>query len=217
MELRRKKIIAREFLILMGCIGMGFVFYGSTFLYNAYFDHKKSSIEKDRTQKQIEISDLRATFEKKQAKQSWFFDQEKQLFDLDFPRNTENIKVVWTYWENLEQHDSIPIYYDKIWNDKTRKLYGKIGFGNSKALSSFIRENMITKEDQEHLSKANQVGAEENALWSQYWRLNAHILSQEEQLQYTLRASLYLLFVAFPLRFLINAIRWSIRVVRQKE
>lgn len=216
MELRRKKIIAREFLILMGCIGIAALCYVGLLLWNWHYINRQTNIDKEIADKKSRVKELLGVFERKSANQHWFYDKLNERWDMG-PANSESIQRRWARWEQRATMDSIPILYEKLWPKGRKRWYSKIGFSNATDLGQFIRDNSISKEDKQDTLEAGNISLEILELQNESNSLYRKTIYPENVLPFTLNAFIISLIVSFPFRFLVKAIRWSIRVVRQKD
>src|SRR5438309_8152716 len=106
MRLETKKIIAREFLLLLAAIAIGAMFLLATIFYNTYYIHKVQKLDRviaDSTQ----IADsLSKQYDQKNKNQNWLFSKESDEYDVSNAEYNTKDKL-WQRLSYLASVDSI--------------------------------------------------------------------------------------------------------------
>jgi predicted negative regulator of RcsB-dependent stress response len=96
MKLNKKRIIAREFLILMVCALVFVLAYLGTLPYNYFVNSKIDNLENESQPIKDSIETLTKSFSDKIDKQKWFFDESEKL------NATGSYNTYFELWEGLE-------------------------------------------------------------------------------------------------------------------
>src|SRR5690606_39539828 len=90
MNIKTKKIFAKEFIFLVSIIGAGLITFLLIFLYNYYYeiqgDKKTELIWKNYSI----AAELKETFKSKIEKQEWYFKKSSEYFNLDNYNSTRS-------------------------------------------------------------------------------------------------------------------------------
>ena len=129
MNIQIKKVIAREFLILLSAVVLGIIVYNSIFPYNYYQNQQKNRLTKKLLADRVVCDSLVLQFNTKELNQKWLFNKNLEL------------SASYMLWEALDSLDIIPknTAYDlffqtysiseaqmKLWNNiHSKDLYTK--------------------------------------------------------------------------------------------
>ena len=228
MKLQIKKIIAREFLILLLSASIALVSYLVIYPYN-YFKQR----EVDKLSQQISlnksISDsLSKPLKTKTEKQLWFSDKYYKEYHLDDPYKTSkyydeygipimehnsNLRV-FERLKYLSQNDSIFL----LWKDKKdfEEFGGRFGFQTPKDFKVFIDDNIIT---QDNITKSNQSDTVDNKIKADLLErdnIKTKVVPSNTQMTLTYSIFLFAIIALFGLRYIFYGIKWSLRALKQK-
>jgi hypothetical protein len=146
-----KKIIAREILILLIAIGIGFLVFLGTFGYNFYKESISRRLEKQIDNAHALYNRLDYQFDYKQRNHIWYFDRMDAIFLLRTNYDTNTEQKFWDYtrgarhWQNIDSVTS-------RWNGKWAKIgvtqhFKEIGFSTPKQLQRFFLDKSISTKD----------------------------------------------------------------------
>ena len=206
MLVKTKKLIAKEFLIFISIIVLTILFWAGLLLYNLTVDYRNSKIDKE-IYKESKVEDsLSYEFIRKQKEQRAFYTRLSKA--ISYPDEDSSSKST---WEAL--HD---IYYENtvksLWGNWEAYLPGinKLGFNNAKELSSYIGKNLISRTDSLNFNKYLELKSKRTP--TNYFNK----YSVDEQEKSVLIVFIILMCLAFPFRFLLKLIGWSIKTLRAK-
>jgi hypothetical protein len=106
--------------------------------------------------------------------------------------------------------------WNYIWSKGVIETFQKIGFKNDQQFNQFILENSITKEDSRKKAKADEISPEINRIERTIRNLEYGILDNKEQFQFGFSVLAIISIIAFPFRYLLMAIRWSVKTINKK-
>ena len=215
MNLKTKKIFAREFLLLIVAAAIGLVSFFCTYLYNSYLRSKSQKIATEITTHEFIADSL-----------SRPFDTKTKQHELLYQKFNENINVSPTDFINFEKHtweplnklalqDSIKTKYDK-WDIRFKNILNDVGFKTSEELQEFITRNRITSSDSLNYQKAKDIRKEKILLESKKSDFGYNICSFQNQVDFGILAFGISLVILFACRYIYYAIKWSINTLRQK-
>ena len=92
LTMQTKKIIAREFLMLVLLVLLSSIFYFSTFVYNYINENQKNQIKTEINKHKIIKDSLSRIIEQKKYAQDWFFKEVTNEYDV---YNTQTSQSLW--------------------------------------------------------------------------------------------------------------------------
>lgn len=214
MKLNKKKIIAREFLILMVCALVFGLAYLGTLPYNYFVNSKIYNLENESQSLRDSIETLTKSFSDKIEKQKWFYEKSNEKVDYGERKNETE---VWQRWSELEKVDSIDILWSNRWDVELRKIFNDLGFENSKELKQFIKSNSLSTDEINQNNSVISLNDELDEINSRIRTEKYKVLDADEKTEFALACLIIFGILSFPLRYLIYAIRWSIKTLKQKE
>lgn len=208
-----KKIIAKEFLMLVLLALLGSISYFSTYVYNHFKQNKKDLLKTEIKQHTIIKDSLSKIISEKKYAHVWFFKEVSKEYNVEKYNSEEK------YWNRslaLAKNDSIKIIWETKWKKDPQyiQFFNKIGFPNSDSLQNFIITNSYSKFELNTKNKAdslNKIIARLNKTYN-----TTSILSHNQQFEYLWKAILILFTLLFAFRYLFYAIKWSIRTLKDK-
>ncbi len=111
MKLQTKKIIAREFLLLLTCIGVALIVFPFTLLYNSL---KESNLDKIQNEINLNVKNnqnLNHSYDKKFETHAWFYNKINEKLDLSNSKYNDPDKL-WKRLNTLIQKDSLEDKYE---------------------------------------------------------------------------------------------------------
>lgn len=214
MKLNKKKIIAREFLILMVCALVFGLAYLGTLPYNYFVNSKIYNLENESQSLRDSIETLTKSFSDKIEKQKWFYEKSNEKVNYGERKNETE---VWQRWSELEKVDSIDILWSNRWDVELRKIFNDLGFENSKELKQFIKSNSLSTDEINQNNSVISLNDELDEINSRIRTEKYKVLDADEKTEFALACLIIFGILSFPLRYLIYAIRWSIKTLKQKE
>lgn len=216
MKLTTKKIIAREFLIIILVLTIGLISFLCTYPYNAY---KRNQVEK----KSIEISEkskkvdtLSLSFKNKIDQQNWFFDKYSNHWDISGDKINTSDKL-WKRLDFLALNDSIKYKWQNVWDKELLAFNKEIGFTNPDEFKSFIDKNRITKIDSLNFDSSLAINSEIALLTKNKKDYESEILSYNEQIKFGLKVLIICFIILFGFRYLFYSLKWSLKTLKQKS
>ena len=115
MNIKYKKIIAREFLVTIIFLLLGVGLYYSTLPYNYFLQNKKTK-ETTEINRQTNIRDsLARIFEEKKLAQDWFYKQVISEYEV---YNIKSVDVLWNRFLTISNNDSIKENFQMVQHGK---------------------------------------------------------------------------------------------------
>ena len=216
MKISIKKIIAREFLILIVVVVCGSLCFLCTYPYNY---HIKKEIEKLNTKisrKTILKDSLKATYFEKQEKQDWYLNNFINEFSIYKSRTSEKL---WKRTQILTNNDSIKILWENTWSKDKQiiSFFNKIGFSNPIELQNFIKDNSFLK--LEKINKNQTISLEkeiQNLNNSKIDKIHK-VLSYNKQIEFLKNSVCLLFIILFGLRYIFYASKWSLKTLKEEK
>jgi len=212
MELRTKKIIAREFLILTLTLAAGIVCFLCTYLYNYYLNNQADNLNKKIADNTKTVDSLRYSYNQKMEKKNWFY--EKLISKFDYER--DSLDKVWNRLDDLAKKDSIKFRWEK-WGKVVVATNKEIGLGTPEVFKAFIESNRIQTTDIEKYNQSLNVNKELTKLNTDKREIEDKRFSYNEQLSFGFKSLIFISMILFGLRYLFYAIKWSLKVLKQKS
>lgn len=216
MKLKIKKLIAREFLLLILAIGIGFVAFSCTYLFNFYQQSKSQNISNEIRAKETIADSLVRPFNNKIKQHEWFYNQNNEKIDLSGSLY-DSPERLWNILNELALKDSIRIKFRTVWTPELKKILSDIGFDNPEKLKSFIDENRLTIEDSSKYEQAKNIRTEINLLRNKIGVHDSKILSINAQIELGFWTFCISFILLFAIRYIVYAIKWSLNTLRQSS
>jgi hypothetical protein len=133
MKLQTKKIIAREFLLLILAIGVGLVAFSCTYLYNFYQRTKSENLSNEISTNESIADSLNKPFDSKTKQYHLLYSKFNQNENVD-PGDYETFeKNSLIELDKLALEDSIIAKYQK-WDPKFKTILREVGFNTPEEL-----------------------------------------------------------------------------------
>jgi hypothetical protein len=216
MRLQIKKIIAREFLILIVTICIGLLAFSLTYPYNFCRQHQVDNLTNKIITKENLADSLSTSFDTKIKKKKWLNKKLNEEFDLS--SDTIYLDSIWIRLVSLAQNDSIKFRWDgnKNWIEIWTPFFKKIGFNNPSSLQEFILTNNINKSDIENNNSSLKIKDEIKSLKLQKREIENKILSYYEQVNFGIVTLIIFGIILFGLRYVVYSVKWSLKILKQK-
>ncbi|MEZ4826981.1 MAG: hypothetical protein R3C61_11995 [Bacteroidia bacterium] len=212
MTSKQKKIIAREFLIFIAALGISVIAFIGTYPYNYFLNRKIDRIKEETKSLKDRIYKLEIAYNQKTEKQRWFYNESvRKGINGNFRYSSQ----LWERLEELQKSDSIIFNWNNVWEKELIEIIQDIGFKNGEEFNRFILDNSVANEDSN--DKVNEIRRKVNSIEKTIWGLKSRILDTKEQIRFGLIFFAIISTIAFPIRYLFFAIRWSIKTLKEQE
>jgi len=211
MNIKTKRVIAREFLALLLVIGIGLTTFCSISIHNAICNMKidRRKIEIDTSFKEMNI--LLFVHNKKLNNQNWIY----RKFSDKYNFVGYSSEKFWQRLDAIAQRDSISYRWDNSWSEEFKMIFKESGFQNKQELEVFIAENRITEKEKYDAVKAGEKRAYIIKLKHEIVDIIKSRFSFEEQISKTSYIFILSIICVFCLRYLVYGLKWSIQVLNQ--
>lgn len=218
MKLSTKKIIAREFILLIIALLSFALGYLSILLFNLFIQYKINGIKDKILLVESKTDSTTNLFNAKLEKQLRFT---KTVFaetsNEEVPADIvdELNERAWrTFYDYANTKDSINYMWEHKWKDKLTIAIKNYGIKTTYDFKVFILNNYNSKNDSLHyenlLNRKSILKQQEN-------RNHEKLISYEDQMNYSLQITFFFMVLIFPIRYIFKAIKWSLFILKSKE
>lgn len=215
MELKTKKIIAREALLIIGAAFLSAIIVALTIPYNSIYNSQATNFSIQSSKKKIVSDSLGAPLINKLLQQQHFINTYKSTFPLDTVEMSGT--EVWSRLEEDSKNKLIKNLYDSKWSKspEQKKFFDDLFLPSRESIAIFVTNNIITKTDRHNHEVALKIREEAESLENRAHEAKLKIINWEEQLSLEKTLAVIFLIALYPARALWILITWSIRVLRQ--
>ena len=214
MKLSRKKVIAREFLILLTCAFIATIAFLGTYLYNNITQLSITDLKQEVNHLLDKRDSLSYEFLNKQLYQYRLFVNFSDEYPTTFYSNKTEL---WNKLKEIQNSDSLSYKWDHYWTEKTIKVFKKQGIQSGESLDKFITKHSLTEKNIQNKMKVEIINDEIDIIKNRIRIKELKLLDFEEQIKFTITSLSTILILAFPSRYLIYAIKWSLNTISKKE
>lgn len=214
MNKKIRKIIAREFLLLLVLIVLGSLIVLSVFPYNAYQRNQVVNLNSEIGLKEKQTNSLHKTVNEKIKNQEWFFVKVSSEFDIANSEYSE-LKTLWPLLQRIAENDSTAYRWNNKWENSLIEFHKSIGFKNPEELESFIEQNSVYSKDSIDLKKSNEIRIEIKGLNTRKSDLKRKIFTESDKENMAIGIGIILFGILFLSRYLFYAIKWSIKTLKE--
>ena len=213
MNKKTKKIIAREFLFFLTLLIISGLFLIAVFPYNSYKERKVDNYGLKINDLNSEIEKISGKAYKKLKQQNWYHSKISDEFNVNKPPYNR-IEKLWKQLQNLAIQDSLKLKWSDQWSEKVKNFHQNLGFNNGDEFQSFVLLNSLTQSDSTSLSKSELKRAELLKL-EKLRDMNERDIMNENNVMNLLSILITILFIVmFILRYLIYAVKWSLKTLK---
>lgn len=212
MKLETKKLIAREFLLMLIVIGISVIVFISTFAYNSYKKGKYTTLQNEIILKEKTNQQLSHSFTQKFENHAWLYNVINENFDLS-NSGYDDPEKLWERFNVLIVKDSLRYKY--VHNTKVKRSFELAGLSNVGSVEKFIKQNTLTSIENSNIKSFVKNRKIINSLKSKTKKIRVSILTNIEITKRSLMLLFIGLVIIFPLRFLFYSINWSIKILKQ--
>lgn len=214
MNINTKKLLAREFLILILCLSIGILYFLAVYPYNYFRQSQINSLTKEISEKKSLSYSLSKSIRQKTEKQYWYTYKYKSKFDIE--EDAAKLRnEMWNYLEKLSKSDSLKIKWQNSLNKDLVAFDIELGFDTPEKFQSFIVDNIISQDDIEKNQKSIKVDSEINMLYKKIEDNSKKIIDVTNQLKGSYCAFFISAIIFFLLRYIFYGINWSIKTLKQ--
>jgi predicted RND superfamily exporter protein len=208
-----KKIIAKEFLILISVIIIGITCIVFTFINNLYWKKRVKNLQIEIKKKGREVTKLVNPLYSKIKQRNWLYYQLNITENLGKSKYNTPSKL-WKRFNELALSDSLSFRYNNEWGSRIKGIFAEIGFSSPKQLQNFIETNRINNNDNLKNKKAENIKKEIEVQNTQLNYYYSKMMNSEEQNQYLMWCMLISFLVFFILRYVYYGVKWSINTLK---
>lgn len=219
MEIKTKKIIAREILFLAFCLITGMLAFLCIYLYNFYNQNRTTDIRKLVSVKNTIADSLSKPYKDKYIEQLQFTkivfsEYTTDYVDSDFHNMNRNF---WQVYYNLAKKDSIKYIWENVLDIKLTSAYKKYGLETPEKFQEYILKNHINKSDSEKYNLSSFEYERSKLLQTKMNLINESIITLESQtyLAFLVLGSIF--FLLFPVRYFLYSITWSMKILKEDK
>ena len=216
MQLKIKKLIAKEVILILGSMFLTLIIFLLVYPYNLYCKSKLDDISKTITYNKVKSKSLSSQYDIKLKQHHWFFNENAKEYDMQAASYNDAEKL-WEQLENIYNKDSIEYKYNKVWGKDLIAVLDKIGFHNAQMFKEFISKNILSQSDKKNKDISNKLKSEISTLKSTKRMLIRKIFTMEEQIWFSIKAFIIILIFLYPIRILYWSFVWSTKTLKQKE
>jgi hypothetical protein len=214
MKLNSKKIIAKEFLVLLSVIVITLLMFFCTELYNAFKFHQLDKINSTISFKTKLSKDLAHNYAFKSEKRIWFFKKFSNEFNIIDTKYDTNEKV-WGRLEYLAKKDSIKHKIEKEWTSEMTNFIFSLGFSTPLKFKKFIEDNSENSNDINQYKESKRIQIEVKNLEIEKLNLSKEIIIKKDQINIIKYTFIVLVGFFFILRYLFYGVKWSVKILNQ--
>ncbi len=212
--MRKEKIIAREFLLLITCAATFLLAFFGTFPYNYFIKNQINNLEIISQSLSDSVRKTQVNFGSKINEQERFFKISKKN---GWHINHRNSKELWSKLTKLIDTDSIKIKWDNEWGSEFKKeLDNEMGFKKASDFENYIKNNALTLTEEEENRRTESFIEEINAAEFKIEAKKRKLLNDEERLRFSFLILFVTILLIFPLRYLLYGIKWSINILKKE-
>ncbi|MCB0742018.1 MAG: hypothetical protein KDB92_13460, partial [Chitinophagaceae bacterium] len=212
MKLRTKKLIAREFLLLTITLAVGLICFIGTYPYNNYIKRQSGNLNEEIADKTKIKDSLSYQHRTKLQKKNWFFEKFTAKFGSDVYKNDE----LWSRLSYLAEKDSIKHKWNK-WDKELIEFNKELEFDTPEKFKEFFDKNKITINDSTNYMKSQILSKDIEELKTKRKEAERKHLSFKQQINFGVTSAIILGILLFAVRYLFYAIKWSIKILKQKS
>lgn len=238
MNHKTKKVIAREFLLLLFCVVISLITFLIIYPYNFIRKNQMDAIDNQIDVKRETIFKLSTFYKSKQDNQYWYteqyysshfdvgdlngvgrnlivsslLDSQRKRFEVYATKNSNS--VLWKRLYKIARSDSVKIKWVNIWHKDFIEFHKFMGFSSPDTFKSFILANTMSSEDLKKNKLVLKEGKEYHILGSTRSGIESTIISRKDQISYLKGSLIVSIIILYFLRYLFYSITWSFRMLK---
>lgn len=212
MNLRGKKIIAREFIFFISCILISILTFSSIYLYNHLIQREIEDIQNEIiSNTKIKDNIIRQIEQKRERQISYTKAYQKEF---NFSNETIKSSEIWQMLYLDVKNDSIEYKWNNIWSEKLLNFEKNFGIQSPKELSEFISFNTVNIKN---IKLSEKIKNEIQLLKNQRNFNFRKTIDSFKQFEITKNIFYFSIFILFILRYIIIGIIWSFKILKEKK
>lgn len=222
MRLRTKKLLAREFLLLLSVLVVSFFAFLGSYGYNAYLKKQNSFLQDSIASYEMLSDSLPRIFYSKLQKQHQLY-QTLNAFVLPtlidgylfFPAISQNRVTFFKTYFRFAKEGKIDSVWKTYRSNKEKSALRKMGIGSPQKLESYILSNIHTSDDIRNRDLATKY---ENKVASMSEKATAILKKQldyKQQIRVGMNAMIILFLITFVGRYLVYGVIQSIKILKE--
>jgi hypothetical protein len=215
LSLKTRKIVAREFIILIITLVITLFGFLYTVFHNISIDNKIKAFKAEFANNVRTADSLSKIYKAKTNNQQWFYFQLLKEVDLG-SASYNNYESLWRRLEEISMHDSLIYKYNYAWSKTATDVFKHIGFNTPEKLNSFIQRNSISSKDSMDYNDSNRALNRNNLINNQIsYQSDLKFISQKQAI-FSLYCFLIAFTILFVLRWILYGLKWSIATLKKK-
>jgi hypothetical protein len=213
MNVRWKKIVARECLVFFSLVGIVLLTYIVILVFNHFKSNEVSRLEVETHLKRVAADSVVQNVWQKNETQNEFTKSYVRYFKLSKEEFTNS--KVWNQFYKVARADSMAYKWENEYKDWAVPFLKKQGFNSPDEFQSFILKNILNTKDINDNRLAIKLYAERDSLQSKLDTARKKIVTTNgltRTIWITVAISFFVLFV---IRYIYYAIKWSIKTLKQ--
>lgn len=211
MNIKTKKIVAREFLVFLACLAIAIVTFLIIYPYNNFKQKQIDNLTKDISSKIIISDSLSKAYRLKYEKQLWFTD--RYMSKLGFPKGYSNEKI-WNGLYRIAKTDSVKYKWENKWDKDLIAFNKELGFETPQSFQDFILTNIVYKNEIEKNQEAIKINAEADVIRNKIIEIRKKIVPIQNQFKTACIAFIIAVIILFVFRYMFYGTKWSIKTLR---
>lgn len=208
-----KRIIAREFLLLVFSSCILFLIYLSLILFNLNIERKATKFEKEIEKEIVERKKIDSAYYKKCQNWANLYNKVNSLIDLE-NSNYNNPSKFWKRIEELIKKDSFDYKYQN--RPILRSAFQAAGLFSKEQVRKFVKENNLSVTDNANIQQFANSDTKLNQLRKELETTNQSYLNDNDKAYNFGVAFLIIFLFVFLIRYLYYAILWSLKTLKEK-
>jgi len=210
MDNKKKRIIAREYIMLMIVLLIGILTYLSTIIYNLNLQRGiKATKEKIKINK-VQIDSLSLIYREKSNQQVYLFEKFKNEFDVS---HMNTIDTFWARTEHVARIDSFRILWETKWDRSIISAIQNMGFKTPDDLQNFVISNSYLPIDLKNDSLSILIRKNNEDLLQDLALTESKVLSRKGLIKIVELSLIISFSILFILRYLVILLKWSIKTL----
>jgi hypothetical protein len=215
----KRKIIAKEILILLSAIGISILCFAGTYIYNFIIDYRIGDRKDKASVMQKESDSINYNYDYKQRNHQWFFESMSNVFNnVGESKEYDTEQKLWVNIRSIPTFnniDSLVLKWNRVYlkHDIGARLI-KSGFDSPQKLYNFLIDKSMTAEDSLNHKKAKAIQADIENINNKIAEIHDSKLHFSDQVSFTSLSFVLLLITLFGVRYIYYLVSWCISTLK---
>ena len=215
MNLRTKKILAREFLLIIICIVISSFGFLGVMAYNGFQNRLLKKLLVEKLFFLNKIQNLESTYTLKIRNQKRFYDE--SVKNNWHTRDWDYLNL-WNKLQTLKKSDSINYQWKNLYGEEFQEIVkNQFGIQNGKDFENFIGNNSLTKKDNRSQIEIITINSTLKKINDQIKIRQKKVFQKNEKMEFAFMCLFILGTILFPVRYLLYGIIWSLKTLKNIE